>query len=314
MGLAIMMKFVPSLGVVALAVAASGAPAFAQTPTELNAPIIEAIQPDPALKELLPEKIQESGVIKLATDAHYPPCEIFADDNKTMIGYEPDTWNAIAKKLGVTIEPTSIAFDGLIPGVVSGRYDVAMECMSDNAKREEQVIFVNNAYAITAVFTLESNTTITSDPKTLCGLTIALPKGFDVAGIVEKKLIPHCEKNDLPTITMNEYPSSDATLLALYSGRADFVITDYAAIEEIEKSAPKPIRVVANPLLPKLYLGMIVNKDNMQLAEALLAGLKGIHADGAYDKIMDNWGLVDLKLDEPGINLFTSRPLPEPMP
>ena len=113
---------------------------------------------------------------------------------------------------------------------------------------------------------------------------------------------------------MNEYPSSDATLLALYSGRADFVITDYAAIEEMRKSAPKPIRVVANPLLPKLYLGMIVNKDNMQLAEALLAGLKGVHEDGAYDKIMDNWGLSDLKLDEPGINLFTNNPLPEPQP
>ena len=309
-----MMKFVPPLGAIALAIAACGSTALAQTPTELNAPIIEAIKPDPALKAMLPQKIQDSGVINLATDAHYPPCEIFAEDNKTMIGYEPDTWNAIAKKLGVTIEPVSTAFDGLLPGVVSGRYDVAMECMSDNAKREEQVIFVNNAYAITAVFTLETNTSITEDPDTLCGLTIAIPKGFDVAGIVDSKLNPHCEKSGLAAIKVNEYPSSDATLLALYAGRVDFVITDYAAIDEMKKSAPKPIRVVSDPLLPKLYLGMIVNKDNKQLADALLAGLKAIHDDGSYDKIMDNWGLSDLKLEDPGINLFSSRPLPEPMP
>jgi polar amino acid transport system substrate-binding protein len=287
---------------------------LAATPTELNAPIIDAIKPDPALKAMLPKKIQESGVIALATDAHYPPCEIFANDNKTMIGYEPDTWNAIAKKLGVKIEPVSIAFDGLLPGVVSKRYDVAMECMSDNVKREEQVIFVNNAYAITAVFTLETNKTITEDPETLCGLTIAIPKGFDVAAMVENKLNPHCKNKGKPAIKMNEYPSSDATLLALYSGRADFVITDYAAIDEMKKSAPKPIRIVANPLLPKLYLGMIVNKDNRQLADALLAALKAIKVEGAYDKIMDNWGLSELKLQEPGINLFSTKPLPEPMP
>jgi polar amino acid transport system substrate-binding protein len=311
-----MKEFLHPLGAVTMTLAIIGVAgvAAAATPTEMSAPVIEAIQPDPALKALLPKKIQDSGVISLATDAHYPPCEIFAEDNKTMIGYEPDTWNAIAKKLGVKIEPVSIAFDGLLPGVVSGRYDVAMECMSDNAKREAQVIFINNSYAITAVFTLETNTSISEDPATLCGLTIAIPKGFDVAGIVEGKLNPHCEKVGKPAIKLAEYPSSDATLLALYSGRADFVITDYAAIDEMKKAAPKPIRVVNDPLLPKLYLGMIVNKDNKQLADALLAGLKAIKADGSYDKIMDNWGLTGLKLEEPGINLFSSKPLPEPTP
>ena len=309
-----MKKFMPPVGALALAIAACGSPALAQTPTEMNAPIIDAIKPDPALKAMLPQKIQDSGVITLATDAHYPPCETFADDNKTMIGFEPDIWNAIAKKLGVTVDPVSTAFDGLIPSMISGRYDIAMSCFSDNAKREEQVIFVNHAFAITAVFTLQSNTSITEDPNTLCGLTIAIPKGFDVAGIVEDKLNPHCAKVGMDAIKVNEYPSADAMLLALYAGRADFVITDYAAIEEIRKSAPKPIRVVSDPLLPKLYLGIIVNKDNKQLADALLAGLKAIHADGAYDKIMDNWGLSDLKLEDPGINLFSAKPLPEPMP
>ena len=116
-----MKEFLHPLGAIAMTLAIIGAAdvAVAATPTELNAPVIEAIQPDPALKALLPKKIQDSGVISLATDAHYPPCEIFAEDNKTMIGYEPDTWNAIAKKLGVKIEPVSIAFDGLLPGVVS---------------------------------------------------------------------------------------------------------------------------------------------------------------------------------------------------
>jgi ABC-type amino acid transport substrate-binding protein len=42
--------------------------------------------------------------------------------------------------------------------------------------------------------------------------------------------------------------------------------------------------------------------------------LKAIHADGTYEKIMKKWGLTDLMLPEPGINLAASNPIPTPTP
>lgn len=54
--------------------------------------------------------------------------------------------------LGVEIEQESIQFDGLIPGVQSGRYDAAMECISDNEERREVVQFVNNAYGMNGLW------------------------------------------------------------------------------------------------------------------------------------------------------------------
>jgi polar amino acid transport system substrate-binding protein len=119
---------------------------------------------DPALAAMLPDEVRKAGVITLATDAHYPPCEFFAEDNKTVIGFEPEIWNAVGDRLGVRIDVVSITFNGLIPGVESGRYALAMECISDSAEREQQVTFIDNALGTGAVYTLVDNTTVSDDP------------------------------------------------------------------------------------------------------------------------------------------------------
>ncbi|MEA9391415.1 ABC transporter substrate-binding protein [Acerihabitans sp. TG2] len=264
---------------------------------------------DPTLHEQLPANIKTRGVINLVTDAHYPPCEVFADDNKTMVGFEPDLWNAIGKVLGVGINPVSIDFAGLIPGVKSGRYDMAMECISDSLEREKQVTFVNYAYATNEVYTLANNHSIVGDPLSLCGLKVGVQSGTDFEHAISDIFSPNCVKNSKPAIKVTTLPSADAVLLALYAGRIDFVLNDAAAAAEIKKVAPHPIRTVTMPLMPKYYLGIVVKPDNQALAQSLLGALKILWANGEYARIMKKWDLEPVMLEQPGINLFTTRPM-----
>ncbi len=264
---------------------------------------------DAALHAQLPEKIRSSKTLNLVTDAHYPPCESFAEDNKTMVGFEPDLWNALGEVLGVSVKPVSIDFAGLIPGVKSGRYDVAMECISDSLEREKQVTFVNYAYATSEVYTLASETTIKPDPLTLCGLKVGVQTGTDFEHAINEIYSPNCTKNGKPAIQSVTLPSADAVLLGLYSGRVDFVLNDAASVDDIKKKAPKPIRTVSMPLMPKYYLGIVVAHENKQLAEVLLKALNVLVANGAYDKVMEKWDLGPMKLEKPGINLTSTNPL-----
>lgn len=273
---------------------------------------IPAVKADETLHNQLPEAIRKSGTVKIATDAHYPPCQSFASDNKTIVGYEPDLWNAISQKLGIKYHVDSIAFAGLIPGVESGRFDIASECISDNLEREKKVDFVVHAYATGAVYTLKQNTTVSDDPKSLCGLNVGIQQGFDFTKVVNDVMNPYCASVKLPKINVNEYPSGESVLLALYSGRVDFVLNNLAAVQSIEASAPKPIRIVTNRFLPKYYNGMVFKKDDMQLTQAVLAALKAIKDEGVYDKIMSKWGISALAIEEPGINLAASKPLTDP--
>ncbi|EIC85892.1 family 3 extracellular solute-binding protein [Serratia sp. M24T3] len=257
----------------------------------------------------LPEKIRQSKVLNLVTDAHYPPCESFADDNKTMVGFEPDLWDAMGQVLGVKVKPVSIDFDGLIPGVKSGRYDVAVECISDSLDREKQVTFVNYAYATNEVYTLATNTSVKADPLTLCGLNAGVQTGTDFEHAINEIYTPNCVKQGKPAIKTVTLPSADAVLLALYAGRVDFVLNDAAAAGEIKKKAPRPIRTIEMPLMPKYYLGMVVAHENDALAQSLLKALNVLHENGTYDKIMTKWQLTDVRLSKPGINLMKTNPI-----
>jgi polar amino acid transport system substrate-binding protein len=271
---------------------------------------------DPKLAELLPADIRDSGTLTVATNAEYPPCESFESaSDSTMIGFEPDLWNAMGAKLGVKVNAINTSFDGLIPGVQAGRYPLAMECISDSPEREEQVTFVDFVYAEDAIFTLEENPAeITSDPLSLCGLTAAAQSGTDIVPVVTETLTPHCTKNGKPPVKLNQYPAQSQVLLSLYSGRSDFVVTDLAAAAALKESAPKPITIIQDSLLPKFYLGVVVNKDEKELQQTVLATMKALVADGTYEKVLKKWGISALSLPNPGINLATKHPIPNPEP
>jgi len=249
--------------------------------------------------------------LTLATDANYPPCQYFEEGSDVMIGYEVDLWDAIAEKLGATLEVENTQFASLIPGVQSGRYDIAMECISDNVEREEIVSFVNYIYDKTDVVTIESyDGPITEgDDLTLCGETMGAQTGFDTIDKVNDILNPACEEAGLDPVLISEYPSAADTYNALNSGRVDFMILGTSAAAYLNQTAPTPINYASIESFPQKYLGMVIAKDNVELQEALLAGLEEVIADGTYAEILEKWGMSSLALDEPGINLATTRPI-----
>jgi polar amino acid transport system substrate-binding protein len=253
----------------------------------------------------------EGETLTLATDANYPPCQYFEEGSDVMIGYEVDLWDAIAEKLGVTLEVENTQFASLIPGVQSGRYDIAMECISDNVEREEQVSFVNYIYDRTDVVTIESyeGPITEGDDLSLCGETMGAQTGFDTIDKVNEILNPACADAGLEPVVIQEYPNAADTYNALNSGRVDFMILGTSAAAYLNQTAPTPINYASIDSFPQKYLGMVIEKDNTELQEALLAGLEAVVEDGTYASILEEWGMESLALEEPGINLATTRPI-----
>jgi hypothetical protein len=59
---------------------------------------------DPDLAASLPADIREAGVLRLRTDAAYPPVNAFGPDGRTVVGFEPDLAAAVGRVLGVRVE------------------------------------------------------------------------------------------------------------------------------------------------------------------------------------------------------------------
>ena len=69
----------------------------------------------------------------MATNAQFPPYEMVADGEGAYQGYEGidiELAVAIADKLGLKLEVTDIAFDSIIPGVQTGKYDIGLAGMT----------------------------------------------------------------------------------------------------------------------------------------------------------------------------------------
>jgi polar amino acid transport system substrate-binding protein len=261
----------------------------------------------------LPADIAQSGTLKLGTEAAGAPFEFIPEGSSTIQGFEADLWNAIGQKLGVKVEASSIDFDGLIPAVQSGRFDMAMAAISDHSDREEAVTFVDYMYSKSGIVVPDANPhNITSDPFSLCGLTGGAARGEDYATFISETFSAHCTNNGKPAVHLNSYPAHTDALLALSAGRVDFTLDNFTSAAY--QVAHVHAKIVPTPLMPKFYDGIIIKKDNAELQQAILSALEELLHDGIYQQILAKWHVSAVVLPDPGINLATARPLPTPTP
>ena len=264
-------------------------------------PVIGAESASPDLHALLPDRVKQSGTLVIATDAHHPPNESYAEDGRTVVGFEPDIWNRLAGLLGVRPRIISVDFGGLIPGVQAGRFDVAFESLSDSPAREHEVTFVDFGYASAALYTLTSNTAITNDTMSLCGLKAGVQAGTDFATSVAD-LSARCVARRRPPIDVKEFASDAATVMALYSRRVDFALDDRLAARNLIQFAPHPLKIV-DMGLPRFTVGAVVRHDDKALATALLAAFERMHVDGSYGAIIAKWQIPSLAFGRPALDL-----------
>src|SRR5689334_16292657 len=94
--------------------------------------------------------------IVAAADPSLLPYNFLESDGKTFQGINVDLAAALSKQLGRTVEFQSAGFDTIIPGLQSGRYDVALTGMFDTKERQKTVDFVDYLKAQNNFLTLST--------------------------------------------------------------------------------------------------------------------------------------------------------------
>ncbi|MGW8194100.1 MAG: transporter substrate-binding domain-containing protein [Desulforhopalus sp.] len=87
------------------------------------------------------EKIKKRGVIKVGMDIFQPWA--MKDKNGKLIGFEIDVATRLAADMGVKVEFIPTAWSGIIPALLTGKFDVIIGGMSITPKRALQVNFSN---------------------------------------------------------------------------------------------------------------------------------------------------------------------------
>ena len=98
-------------------------------------------------------EIAREGVIRVATNAEFPPYESFVGTD--IVGIDVDMMNAICDELGITLEIDSMEFDAIIPSINSGEFDVGVAGISVTPEREKNVSFTQSYATTTQVIIVQ---------------------------------------------------------------------------------------------------------------------------------------------------------------
>lgn len=258
--------------------ASGGASAGAEIPAEAK---------DDKLAALVPQGISSDGKIVVGQDQSYAPNE-FVDSSGKVVGFDVDLGNAIAQKLGLTAEFQNAAFSGILAGVGSGQYELAMSSFTINSERLQTVDMVSYYSAGTSMAVPKGNPDkLTLDD--LCGKNVAVQQGtVQVDDLTAKSA--DCTKAGKPAITMQQFQAQTDVNLQVQTKRSQAMLADSPVIDYAVKQTDGAVEVVGQPYDSAPY-GIALKKDQGTYSQAIQGAVQAIIDDGTYDKILAKWGL-----------------------
>ena len=85
------------------------------------------------------EKIKRTGKVTVGTEAAFPPFE-FVEDGK-IVGYGKDILDYIIADMGVELNQLDLPWQGILPGVLAGKFDFVATSVSIRAERAKKYAF-----------------------------------------------------------------------------------------------------------------------------------------------------------------------------
>lgn len=251
------------------------------------APSVATPAADDALVAKLPEKIKSAGKIVIGTDATYQPNEYLDTDGKTVIGMDVELFDAVMSRFGVETEWVPSAFDAIILGVNSGKYDVGVSSFTINDERLQQATMVSYFTAGTQWVTQKGNPKDV-DPDDACGKNVGVQKGTVQADVDLPARSKACTDAGKPAINALVDADQAKVTASVQSGKSDAMLVDLPpAIAAVDATGGE-LELLGGQYDSAPY-GYVLPKDQTEFGEAITEALKQLQAAGEYSKILDKW-------------------------
>jgi polar amino acid transport system substrate-binding protein len=279
---------VAAVATTALALTACGSDSLSEGDTT-SAPATSASAPtvDEALAAKLPAKIKDAGTIVIGTDATYQPNEYLDADGKTVIGMDVELFDAVMAKFGVKTQWVPSAFDAIILGVQSDKYDVGVSSFTVNPERMEQATMVSYFTAGTQWVTQKGNPKAVN-PDDACGKTVGVQKGTVQADEDLPARNKACTDAGKPEIKVLVDADQAKVTASVQSGKADAMLVDLPPAIAAVDSTGGSLELLGEQYDSAPY-GYVLPKDATDFGAAIVEALKQLKADGTYDQILSKW-------------------------
>lgn len=223
------------------------------------------------------EQIKKDGKIKVGMEGTYAPFTFHDKDGK-LTGFDVEIMVEIAKRLGVEAEFIETKWDGMFAGLDAKRFDVIANEVTIKPDRLEKYDFSAPYIVSKSVLIVNEEN---SDIKSFEDL-----KGKKSGQSLTSNLADIARSFEAEIVQVDGFNQS---IDLLVSKRIEATINDSLSFMDFKKQRPEvPIKVVDEMDITG-QMGLMFNKGNKELVDAVNKALEDMKADGTYLKISEKW-------------------------
>ena len=214
-------------------------------------------------------------VLRVASDATFPPFESVDPDTDECVGFDIDLIKAIGAEIGMEVEILNTAWDGILPGLINGNYDAVIAAMTITEARLEAVDFSDPYFNASQVLVVRKDDDQIKGLDDLAGKVAAVQIG--TTGDLEAS-----EMDSLKRVA--RFNSIPEAFLELQNKAADLAVVDMQVANDYIKNNPNSAKIVGEPFTTEHY-GIAIRKGREELLTKINAGLAAVIEKGIYDEI-----------------------------
>jgi polar amino acid transport system substrate-binding protein len=200
-------------------------------------------------------------------------------DPSRIIGFEVDIIDAIGRILGRPALFVQNQWDGLIPGLERGNYDVVVSGLEITPDRAQVVHFTRPYYVTFEQLAVRSETNDIQSLEDCRGKRVGTLKGSLAQRMLEAR----------EGVIVLSYDGQINAYEDLANGRLDAVLMDHIIALYNVTSMPQ-LKMVGAPI-GRLEYGIAVRKEDAALLDQINGALEQMIASGELRRILEDWGL-----------------------
>ena len=211
-----------------------------------------------------PYHLKSAGTLVVGMNLQYKP-QMYLDANGKPAGYDVVLLKALAKDMKVKLSIKNLDFNGLIPGLVSKKFDMVSVGLSATPERKKAVSFSRAYVPYAQILAVRASDTT---PATIAAWNDSSKTITSLQGSTAEQLV----KKTFPNATSKSFPDQNAAFLEVATGRADAIVVENYLLAQFNKSNPGKLKEAAFPRpLHVEYGTWAVQKGNFALVKRLNA-------------------------------------------
>lgn len=221
----------------------------------------------------------DDNTYQIGTDVTYPPFE-FANDKNKYVGIDIDIMKAAAKEEGFKVNVKPVGFNAAVQALDAGQLDGVIAGTTITPERKQKMDF-STPYFKTGVVMATGKNSKVKDFKDLKGKKVAIKTGTAAATYAEKIQ----KKYGFKTVTFDD---SDNMYSDVVTGNSVACFEDQPVMQYAIRTGIK-LKIITQPLTSGSYGFSVKKGHNQKLLKQFNAGLKKLHEDGQYGKIVSRY-------------------------